>query len=96
MFSAEEHKRDWRAFMEVVDEYGEEQLPCRQAPDFFFTSSRDKHANGDMRMAKKLCSGCGIRTECLIYALKHENDHGVWGGTSVNERHQIKRGGYRA
>ena len=74
MFSAEDHKRAWREFMDVVDEYGEEQLPCRQAPDFFFPSSKDKHANGDTQMAKKLCSGCGIKTECLIYAMKYEPD----------------------
>ena len=41
---------------------------------------------------KEFCSGCPVAVECLDYALKHTIEYGVWGGMSVTERQQIKRG----
>jgi WhiB family redox-sensing transcriptional regulator len=40
--------------------------------------------------ARKICSGCVVRQECLEWAIKHE-DHGMWGGTTPVERRQIRR-----
>ena len=35
---------------------------------------------------KAVCARCAVRDECLAYALAHKIQHGVWGGTSPNER----------
>jgi len=46
--------------------------------------------------AKNVCSRCPVQTECLTYALTIENTGvwsviGIWGGTTPEERRQIKR-----
>lgn len=42
--------------------------------------------------AKKVCSGCIVREECLDYALAPPYErHGVWGGLSERERRRIRR-----
>lgn len=46
------------------------------------------------REAKAVCSLCPVRSECLDYALEHENSahqHGVWGGLSPKERRRLHR-----
>jgi WhiB family redox-sensing transcriptional regulator len=34
----------------------------------------------DVELAKTLCRGCPVRTECLAGALDREEPWGVWGG----------------
>ena len=36
--------------------------------------------------ARQVCSGCGVRPECLDYALAAGIRHGLWGGLSARER----------
>jgi WhiB family redox-sensing transcriptional regulator len=39
--------------------------------------------------AKRVCMACEVRTECLEYALEHEEVHGVWGGLSYPQRRRL-------
>ena len=41
------------------------------------------------RRAKAICAGCDVRTECLDFALKTAEPHGVWGGLSELERRSL-------
>jgi WhiB family redox-sensing transcriptional regulator len=41
--------------------------------------------------AKRICSGCEVRAECLDFALAHNERFGVWGGLSDGERRRIRR-----
>jgi WhiB family transcriptional regulator, redox-sensing transcriptional regulator len=41
--------------------------------------------------AKTVCSGCPCLQACLDYALDNHITLGVWGGTSVRERRQIRK-----
>lgn len=39
--------------------------------------------------AKAVCAACPVKTECLDYALDHDEEHlgkGIWGGTTYEER----------
>lgn len=36
--------------------------------------------------AKAICAQCGVRDECLDYALRIREQHGIWGGLNENER----------
>jgi WhiB family redox-sensing transcriptional regulator len=36
--------------------------------------------------ARRVCSGCPVRLQCLDYALAAGIRHGLWGGLSVKER----------
>lgn len=41
--------------------------------------------------AKKVCTGCPVRTDCLTYALRTHQDYGVWGGLTPDERKSLRR-----
>jgi WhiB family redox-sensing transcriptional regulator len=53
-------------------------------PEVFFPSD-----GVGVDLARKICAGCGVREECLEYALANRIDHGVWGGCSERERRRI-------
>lgn len=60
---------------------------CAQTdPEAFFPEK-----GGSTREAKKVCSGCEVRAECLEYALAHDERFGIWGGLSERERRKLKR-----
>ena len=41
-------------------------------------------------LAKKICSTCIWKTECLTYAL-HFKVMGIWGGTTLKQRDEIRK-----
>lgn len=43
------------------------------------------------RYAVAVCARCIVRAECLDYALTNDLDHGIWGGTTPQERRQLNR-----
>jgi WhiB family redox-sensing transcriptional regulator len=60
---------------------------CRgMDPDVFFPSD-----GAGVVHARRVCVGCGVREECLRFALEHHIDHGVWGGASERERRRLLR-----
>ena len=36
--------------------------------------------------AKNICKTCGVRRDCLEYALRIREQHGIWGGMNETER----------
>jgi WhiB family redox-sensing transcriptional regulator len=60
---------------------------CAQTdPEAFFPEK-----GGSTREAKRVCTGCEVRGECLEYALAHDERFGIWGGLSERERRRLKR-----
>lgn len=49
----------------------------------------DRYEIADFRAAKQVCQRCTVAAECLDAGL--DENHGVWGGTSVKDRRRIKR-----
>ncbi|NCZ69960.1 MAG: WhiB family transcriptional regulator [Actinobacteria bacterium] len=41
--------------------------------------------------AKQVCNECNVRVSCLEFALETNQDSGIWGGTSEEERRNIRR-----
>lgn len=41
--------------------------------------------------AKLICTGCPIRTTCLIEALRRNEEHGIWGGAGEQTRRTLRR-----
>nr|WP_200946672.1 WhiB family transcriptional regulator [Janibacter sp. Soil728] len=41
--------------------------------------------------AKAICAGCRVVKECLAYALRTGQDHGIWGGLTSQERRDLRR-----
>ncbi len=72
----EEVERDWQ-----------ERALCSQTdPEAFFPEK-----GGSTREAKKICTGCEVRAECLEYALAHDERFGIWGGLSERERRKLRK-----
>ena len=62
---------------------------CREVgSELFFPSSA--YGSVEVQYAKKICAACEHIDECREYGLKYKL-HGVWGGTSVNERIAIRK-----
>lgn len=41
------------------------------------------------REAKSICRLCGVREDCLEYAVRIREPHGIWGGMNESERKQL-------
>ncbi len=65
----------------------QERALCAQTdPEAFFPEK-----GGSTREAKRVCLSCDVRSECLEYALGHDERFGIWGGLSERERRRLKR-----
>lgn len=45
---------------------------------------------GSMNRAKAVCRACPVRLECLDWAVKANEQAGVWGGTTPGERAHLR------
>jgi WhiB family redox-sensing transcriptional regulator len=65
----------------------QERALCAQTdPEAFFPEK-----GGSTREAKKVCLSCDVRSQCLEYALAHDERFGIWGGLSERERRRLKK-----
>ncbi|OAA18417.1 WhiB family transcriptional regulator, redox-sensing transcriptional regulator [Frankia sp. EI5c] len=67
-------------------EWQERALCAQTDPEAFFPEK-----GGSTREAKRICSGCEVRVECLEYALENDERFGIWGGMSERERRKQRR-----
>ncbi len=65
---------------------------CRDTnPDLFFPVGTTGPAIEQIEQAKKVCNECPAQTACLEFALATNQDSGVWGGTSEEERRKLRK-----
>lgn len=65
----------------------EERGLCRQTdPAIFFPEKGESNLP-----AKRVCSRCEVKTECLEWALETDQRFGIAGGLSERERRKLKR-----
>ena len=77
----------WGLFKRDDDVSWQHRALCSQTdPEAFFPEK-----GGSTREAKKVCQTCDVRSECLEYALAHDERFGIWGGLSERERRKLKR-----
>ena len=60
-------------------------------PELFFPIGTTGQALLQIAKAKSVCCECPVHVECLEFALETNQDTGIWGGTSEEERRQIRR-----
>jgi WhiB family redox-sensing transcriptional regulator len=65
-------------------------------PELFFPVGNTGPALDQIEKAKAVCAGCSVVENCLQYALESNQDSGVWGGLSEDERRALKRRAARA
>ena len=68
---------------------------CRYIdPDLFFPISgngKNGKAVEQVASAKAVCAVCPVKRDCLAFALRTRQMHGVWGGTTADERYLMLR-----
>jgi WhiB family redox-sensing transcriptional regulator len=65
---------------------------CRDTnPDLFFPVGTTGPAIEQIDQAKAVCRECPVQGACLEFALVTNQDSGVWGGTSEEERRKLRR-----
>ena len=56
-------------------------------PPSHFERKDDKAARESR--AKSICQGCPVRQDCLDFALRIREPHGIWGGLTEMERRSL-------
>lgn len=72
---------DWRSQSSCSD----------QDPELFFPIGTTGPAVEQADAAKRICAGCNVREECLEFAIASNQDAGIWGGLTEDERRTLKR-----
>ena len=73
--AAEERREWWRS------------AACQEAdPELFFPVGANGPARDEIARAKAVCAACRVIRQCLQFALATGQMHGVWGGTTEEER----------
>jgi len=77
-----EYAADWRAAG-----------ACLSAdPDLFFPIATTSGLAGrQITEARRICAGCQVRQQCLDFAMRTGETHGIWGGTTPEERISARR-----
>ncbi|MGI8707839.1 MAG: WhiB family transcriptional regulator [Actinomycetota bacterium] len=73
-----------------------EHAACLEYPAVLFFGLDDSEAPAERRgredRAKRVCSTCAVRRECLEYALTTKEPYGIWGGLTEVERRARQHG----
>lgn len=65
---------------------------CRDTdPELFFPVGTTGQALLQIDKAKEVCDECPVKVKCLDFAIETNQDSGIWGGTSEEERRDIRR-----
>jgi len=68
------------------------QSACRDTdPELFFPVGTTGPAIEQIQSAKTVCRSCEAQAQCLEYALATNQDSGIWGGTSEEERRKLRK-----
>ena len=60
-------------------------------PDLFFPVGVTGPAVAQIAAAKAVCASCAVQQVCLEFAVATNQEYGVWGGTSEEERRVLRR-----
>jgi WhiB family redox-sensing transcriptional regulator len=82
----------WSRTFEFNTEDWREKASCRSVdPDLFFPVGTTGLALDQIEQAKAVCRACPAQSPCLEFALSTNQESGVWGGTSEEERRKLRR-----
>jgi WhiB family redox-sensing transcriptional regulator len=76
--------------LNIIHETWHLQASCRgpESQLFFPPTVGERREERDRREAgaKVICNGCAVRTDCLDFAVRVREPHGIWGGLTESER----------
>lgn len=74
------------------DDRWRDHASCRFTdPVLFFPVGSTGGAADHIRAAQAVCVDCRVRSACLQFAVETNQEAGVWGGTSEEERRTLRR-----
>ena len=82
----------WTRNIEWDVEDWRERAACRDTdPDLFFPIGSTGPAVEQIISAKAVCATCDACTSCLEFALATNQESGIWGGTTEEERRKLRK-----
>ncbi len=75
----------WPAAADGDETWRLDALCAETDPEAFFPEK-----GGSTRDAKRVCTGCPVRAQCLEFALENDERFGIWGGLSERERRRVR------
>lgn len=80
----------WGDTMAIAQLEWSEAAACRGSEGSLFfspeASERKEERLERELVAKRICTGCAVREDCLNAALERHEPHGIWGGLNELER----------
>jgi WhiB family redox-sensing transcriptional regulator len=65
---------------------------CRDSdPDVFFPIGSSGPALEQIETARRICTACAVNDECLEFALATNQEAGMWGGSTEEERRKLRK-----
>ena len=78
--------------LRAADDEWRDRALCRNTdPSLFVPVGTTGVALVQIEHAKQVCDQCPVKQECLDFALATNQDSGIWGGLSEEERRVIRR-----
>lgn len=74
---------DWRAEAACLDE----------DPELFFPDGESPRYAHQIAAAREVCEGCAVTRPCLEFALRTDQNGGIWAGTTPSQRTALRRRG---
>jgi WhiB family transcriptional regulator, redox-sensing transcriptional regulator len=61
-------------------------------PDLFFPiAATGPVEERQVAIARRICAVCSVKQQCLDFAMRSGEAHGIWGGTTPDERIRARR-----
>jgi WhiB family transcriptional regulator, redox-sensing transcriptional regulator len=77
----------------IIHETWHLKAACRgpESALFFPPATPERREDRDVREAdaKNICAFCSVQSECLDFALRVREPHGIWGGLTESERRHL-------
>ena len=68
------------------------QSACRESdPELFVPIGTTGMAVEQIEVALRICGGCAVAQECLEFALATNQDAGIWGGRTEEDRRKLRK-----
>ena len=65
---------------------------CRDSdPDIFFPVGSSGPAVEQIDTARRICNACPVASECLEFALATNQEAGIWGGLTEEDRRRLRK-----
>ena len=77
--------KEFLALITAIKKSGQNPVCMETDPDLFFPETW-----AQARDAKRLCGDCPVQNDCLKFALATNQQDGIWGGLTPDERRRLR------